>query len=117
MEYRAYLMRLKQDKINDYVEVHKKEKIWKSIIDGMIGAGFTKMIIFRNGQDLIAFEEAKNLKEAYSFLDKDPESARWEKMINEWMEVYPHFNEIKGDIEFIEIPVVFYYENGKLLHN
>ena len=116
MEHRAYLMRLKKDKIKDYIEVHKKENIWKSVIDGMIGAGYGKMIIFQNGQDLILFEEADSLKDAYRYLDKDPESARWDKMISEWVEIYPKFNEIKNDIEFIEIPVVFYYENGKLLH-
>jgi hypothetical protein len=32
------------------------------------------------------------------------------------MESYPQFNEIKGDIEFKELPVVFYYENGSLQH-
>ena len=57
MEHRAYLMRLKKDKIHNYIEVHKKENIWKSIIDGMIEAGYSKMIIFQNGQDLILFEE------------------------------------------------------------
>jgi L-rhamnose mutarotase len=116
MEHRAYLMRLKKDRINDYIEVHKKENIWKSIIDGMIKAEYSKMIILQNGQDIIIFEEAKSFKDTYSYLDKDTESARWDKMISEWMEIYPRFNEIKNDIEFIEIPVVFYYENGKLLH-
>lgn len=116
MEYRAYLMRLRKDKINDYVEIHKKEKIWKSIIDGMIGAGYSKMIILQNGRELILFEEANNLKKAYEYLAKDPDSVKWDKMITGWMEIYPKFNEIKGDIEFIEIPVVFYYEDGKLLH-
>ena len=116
MEHRAYLMRLKKDKIKDYVEVHKKENIWKSVIDGIIAAGYNKMIIFQNGQDLILFEEADSLKDVYSYLDKDPESARWDKMVCEWMEIYPKFNEIKNDIEFVNVPVVFYYENGKLLH-
>jgi hypothetical protein len=37
-------------------------------------------------------------------------------MIGEWMERYPQFDAIKGDIDFEEVPVVFYFENGKLLH-
>jgi hypothetical protein len=44
LEYRAYRMRLKKEHIRDYVEVHKKEKIWKTIIDGMINAGFEKIL-------------------------------------------------------------------------
>ncbi len=32
-------------------------------------------------------------------------------MIGEWMERYPQFDTIKGDIDFEEVPVVFYFEN------
>jgi len=116
MKFRAYRMRLKKDRIKDYVEVHKKEKIWSSIVEGMIKAGFKKMIIFQFGQDLILFEEAEDLKQAYKFYGNDPDSTKWDKMISEWMEVYPKFNELKGDIDFEEVPIVFYYDNGKLLH-
>ena len=116
MQFRAYRMRLKQDKINDYVEVHKQEKIWDSVIDGMATAGYRKMIIFLFGRDLILFEEADDLKKAYQYYESDKESAKWDKMISEWMELYPQFNELKGDIEFEEIPVIFYYDNGMLLH-
>ena len=46
----------------------------------------------------------------------DTESVRWDKMISDWMEKYPQYNSIMGDIEFEEVPVVFYYENGILLN-
>ncbi|MBC8387974.1 MAG: L-rhamnose mutarotase [Actinobacteria bacterium] len=116
MEYRAYFMRLKKNKVENYVEIHKKEKIWKSVVDGLKKAGYERMLIFQLGQDIILFEEAKNLKKSYKYLDSDKESIKWDKMISKWMEEYPKFNEIKGDIEFREVPVVFYYHNGKLLH-
>ncbi len=41
---------------------------------------------------------------------------KWDVLISKWMEEYPQFSEIKGDIEFKEIPVVFYFQDGKLLH-
>ena len=63
MEHRAYLMKLKKDKIWDYVEIHKKEKIWKSVVDDLIKSG-KKMIIFQLGQELILFEEAEDFKKA-----------------------------------------------------
>jgi L-rhamnose mutarotase len=116
LEHRAYLMRLKPDMVKDYVDIHKKEKIWSSITDGLKKAGFKKMIIFQLGTDIILFEEAVNLQSAYTYLSNDAESVRWDTMISEWMEEYPQFNEIKGDIEFTEIPVVFYFDRGKLLH-
>ncbi len=116
MEHRAYLMRLKKERIHDYVEVHKKENIWKSVIEGLVKAGFEKMIIFQLGQDLILFEEATDLKKAYAFLNHDEESVKWDNMIAEWMEKFPQYNGIKGDVEFKEVPVVFFYEKGELLH-
>ena len=74
------------------------------------------MIIFQLGQDIILFEEAPDLEEAYEFLNDDEESIKWDWMILEWMEEYPQYNEVKGDVEFKEVPVVFYFEDGKLLH-
>jgi len=116
MEYRAYLMKLKTDKVKDYVDIHKKENIWRSVVDGLTKAGFERMIILRMGNDIILFEQADDLKKAYKYLDEDQESKKWDSMISEWMEFYPVFDNIKNDIELIEIPVVFYYQNGKLLH-
>lgn len=116
MEYRAYLMRLKKNKIKDYVEIHKKEIIWKSVIGGLVKAGYKKMIIFQLDNNIILFEEADSLKNAYKYLNTDNASKKWDKMISEWMEIYPVFNGVKQDIEFVEVPVVLYYENGKLLH-
>ena len=117
MEHRAYLMRLKKENIQDYVDIHRKEKIWGSVLEGLKTAGFQKMIIFQYGQDIILFEESENLQNAYAVLDKDNESAAWDTMVAEWMEeYYPAWNEIKKDIEFREIPVVFYLEDGVMKH-
>jgi L-rhamnose mutarotase len=112
----TYRMRLKKERVNRYAEVHRKEKIWQSVINGLKKAGFKRMIIYQLGQEIIIFEEAPDLKEAYEFLNDDEESAKWDRMISEWMEEYPQFNRIKGDIEFKEVPVIFYFEDGKLLH-
>jgi L-rhamnose mutarotase len=109
-------MRLKRERIGDYIDAHRKEKIWDSVVDGLKKAGFSRMIILLRDQDIILFEVAQNLKEAYDYLNRDAESVRWEKMISDWMEYYPEYNAIRGDIEFEEVPVVFYYENGTLLH-
>ena len=49
-------------------------------------------------------------------LSDDEESIKWDRMISEWMEEYPQFKRVKGDIEFKEVPVVFYFEDGKLHH-
>ena len=116
MEYRAYSMRLKKEHIEDYKEVHTKEKIWQSVLDGLIKAGFEKMIIFQTGQEVILFEEAEDLNSTYSFLGSHKESIDWDKMIFKWMEQYPEWDEIKLHLDCREVPVVFYFENGILKH-
>ena len=116
MQHRAYLMRLKKEHTQEYLEIHRKEKIWASILDGLKKARIAKQIIVLHGQDLILFEEAEDLKAAYTSHNTSPETAKWDAMMDRWIENYPKFNAIKGDVEVTELPVVFYYENGKLLH-
>ena len=58
MEYRAYLIRVKKEKLEDYVDIHRKENFWKELLEEMEKAGFLKMIILRQGEDIIIFEEA-----------------------------------------------------------
>ena len=74
----------------------------------MVKAGYKEMIIFQVKQDVIIFETADNTKKAYKFLSRNETSIKWEKIISEWTEIYPEFSEVKGDIEFIEVPVIFY---------
>jgi hypothetical protein len=38
-------------------------------------------------------------------------------MISGLLEEAPHFDEIKGDLEFREVPIVFHLEDGNLLHD
>ena len=116
MQHRAYLMRLKQEHKQDYLEIHRKEKIWASILDGLKHAKITKQIIVLHGLDLILFEEAEDLKAAYGSHNTSPETSRWDAMMDRWISNYPKFNAVKGDVDITELPVVFYYENGKLLH-
>ena len=110
-------MRLKKEHIADYVEAHRKENIWRSVVDCLVRSGTTRMIILRHGHDVILFEEAHDLHEAYRVQNADQPTQRWESMISGWMGQAPHFDEIKGDLEFREVPIVFHFEAGALLHD
>ena len=57
-----------------------------------------------------------NLQKAYEIQSVDEETRKWDAMMSQWMEEYPYFDEIKGDLEFKKVPIVFYFDNGKLLH-
>ena len=116
MEYRAYRLKLKKDKIKEYVDYHKKEKIWKSVIEGLNNSDCEEMIIFLLGDEIVLFERAKNLKEMSRFLASDPESIRWQKVMNEMFEGSFEFDSDKGDFEVDEVPVVFYLKEKTLLH-
>ena len=89
-------MRLKKERIADYVEVHRKENVWRSVVDCLVRSGTTRMIILLHGQDVILYEEAHDLQHAYQVQNADPPTQRWEAMIAELMEQAPHFDEIKG---------------------
>lgn len=108
-------MRLKKERVADYVEVHRKENVWRSVVDCLVRAGTTRMIILLHGQDVILYEEAHDLQQAYQVQSADQPTQRWEAMIAELMEEAPLFDEIKGDLEFREVPIVFHLEAGKLL--
>jgi len=116
MEYRAYKLKLKESKIKKYVDFHKKEKIWKSVIEGLNNSGCEEMIIFLLGNEIIFFERAKNLKDMSKFLDSDPESIKWQKIMNEMFEKSVEFDIGKGDFEIEEVPIVFYLKRKTLLH-
>jgi len=115
MQRRAYLMRLKKECIADYVEVHRKEHVWRSVVDCLVRSGTTRMIILLHGQDVILYEEAHDLQHAYQVQSADRPTQRWEAMISELMEQVPQFDEIRGDLEFREVPIVFHLEEGRLL--
>ena len=110
-------MRLKKERIADYVEAHRKEHVWRSVVDCLVRSGTTRMIILLHGQDVILYEEAHDLQQAYEVQNADRSTQRWEAMISELMEQAPRFDEIKGDLEFHEVPIVFHLEDGKLLHD
>ena len=116
MQHRAYLMRLKEQKIEAYADAHAKEKIWPSVGEGLKAAGVTKMIIIQLGQDVILFEEAEDLDNAYRYLAQDAPSVEWDKMIGSWMELYPQTRPDTGQSAFVALPVVFYLESGQLRH-
>ena len=116
MQRRAYVMRLKKERIADYDTVHRKENVWRSVVECLVRSGTTRMIIIRYGQDVILFEEAHDLQQAYREQSADRDTQRWEAMIGSWMEEAPYYDEIRDDIEVHEVPIVFHLEAGDLLH-
>ena len=116
MGYRAYRLKLKESKIKEYVDYHKKEKIWKSVIEGLINSGCEEMIIFLLDNEIVLFERAENLKDMSKFLASDPESIRWQKVMNEMFDSSVEFDIEKGDLEIEEVPIVFYLKGKTLLH-
>ena len=91
-------MRLKKERVADYVEVHRKENVWRSVVDCLVRSGTTRMIILLHGQDVILYEEAHDLQQAYQVQSADRPTQRWEAMIAELMEHGSRdFDEIKGE--------------------
>jgi L-rhamnose mutarotase len=116
MEYRAYRMRLKKDNIEEYTRIHRKGNIWQPVVDGLAMSGIERMIILRDGQDLILFEAAKDLKASYDSLALDGPSAAWDRMVAGLMEEYPRLSDLDtGGMRFDQVNIVFNYDRGAIL--
>ena len=116
MEYKATLLRLKKENITQYIDIHKKDNIWPEVIAALTKA-FKKIIVFQVEKDLLIFEEAEDsIDTAYKIANSFKAHLKWDKMIMEWMEQFPEYSDIKDHIVSKEIPIVFYFENGKMLH-
>ena len=75
-------MRVKKEKLQDYIDVHKKENFWEDLLQDMKTAGFSEMIIFQLGQDIILFEEADSLQKTYKYSNNSPVSKKWDEKIS-----------------------------------
>lgn len=115
MEYRVTRLQLKPEFVEEYRSVHSRGGIWPSVVEALNAAGVVRMIIIQAERDVYIFEEANSLDDAQRFLDDDPETQRWEQMVNSWL-TYTHVTSNPEQKMPACADVVFYLESGKLKH-
>jgi len=75
----AFTMRVKPDRLAEYVEVHKA--VWPSVLDAIGKSGVKRYSIFLQGNQLFFVMDAEDPAAAMRYLAQDAEHARWNREV------------------------------------
>jgi L-rhamnose mutarotase len=111
MEKVVWMMKLREDKVDDYIEIHKKENVWPEIIQVNKKAGVLKEEIFLYKNLVFIYLEVKNYEKMMEIFENDEGLKKWNKITLPMTKTKP---DLKNTMKKLEI--IFDYENEKLLH-
>ncbi len=113
MESACFILKIKPDRIGDYVDIHKKGRVWKEILSNLKNAGLEKMKIYMLENNAIVYVETPDVKKAFDYLGKQESQARWDQATADLMETQPGY----GKEEKAEsLQCIFDFEKGVQLN-
>lgn len=77
MQSTCFVMKIKHDKKNNYLDVHKKGNTWPEVLNNTKNANINKMKIYMLEDYSICFMEAENIKEAFELPGEQPTQRKW----------------------------------------
>jgi L-rhamnose mutarotase len=80
-ERRGFVLRVKPDRIDDYVEAHRH--VWPEMLEALRAAGIRNYTIFRAGNEMFGYFESDDLARAEEHLAAQEVSARWQDAMAE----------------------------------
>jgi L-rhamnose mutarotase len=80
----AFVLRVKRDKIDDYVEAHRN--VWPEMLDALRDAGIRNYTIFRSGNQVFGYFESDDLAAAVAHLEAQEVSAHWQDAMADLLE-------------------------------
>ena len=84
MKQVCFLLRLKHDRIDDYLKAHQ---VWPELLDVMREAGIRNYSLFlREGGMVVGYLEAENPEESLRKVAETEVSQRWEEGMAEYFE-------------------------------
>jgi L-rhamnose mutarotase len=72
----AFVLRVRPDRIDDYVEAHRN--VWPELLAALRSAGIRNYTIFRHGNELFGYFESDDLEAAAAFMEAQEVNARWQ---------------------------------------
>ncbi len=84
MERRAFLIRVKPGKEDDYRRTHANP--WPELIEDNRKAGIRSYSIFMLGQQLFGYMEVEDYEKAIAYLGKSEVQRRWQEMHKDILE-------------------------------
>jgi L-rhamnose mutarotase len=83
-ERRGFVLRVRRDRIDDYVAAHAE--VWPEMLDALRGAGIRNYSLFRDDTRVFGYFEADDLYAAERSLAAQPVCARWQDAMAELLE-------------------------------
>lgn len=80
----AFVLRVRPDKIDAYVEAHAH--VWPEMLQALKDAGIRNYTIFRAGTQVFGYFEADDLERAAASLERSEVNARWQDAMAELLE-------------------------------
>jgi L-rhamnose mutarotase len=75
-ERSAFVLRVRPEKVDEYVEAHKH--VWPEMLDALRAAGIRNYTIFRAGNEMFGYFECDDLATAERHLAAQDVSSRWQ---------------------------------------
>ena len=80
----AFVLRVKPDKIDEYVEAHRA--VWPEMLQALRDAGIRNFTIFRHGTEVFGYFEADDLERAGAYMAAQEVSTRWQDAMADLLE-------------------------------
>jgi L-rhamnose mutarotase len=80
----AFVLRVRPDKIDEYVEAHRK--VWPEMLAALREAGVRNYTIFRHGNEVFGYFESDDLEAAAAKMDAREVNARWQDTMAQLLE-------------------------------
>ena len=72
----AFVLRIRPDKIEEYVEAHRA--VWPEMLEALRAAGIRNYSIFRAGNEVFGFFESDDLEAAGRYMAAQEVNRRWQ---------------------------------------
>jgi L-rhamnose mutarotase len=108
----AWVMELKEDKVDEYVRLHKRENVWPEIVEVNRKAGVLKEEIFLFKNLVFLYLEVEDYETMMRVFETDDGLRRWNRVTLPMSKSTP---DLQSTMQ--KLTRVFDYEDGKLLHD
>jgi len=72
----AFVLRVRPDKIDEYVEAHRN--VWPEMLAALREAGIQNYSIFRHGNEMFGYFESEDLEAAGAYMQTQDVNTRWQ---------------------------------------
>src|SRR6266852_5239858 len=83
-ERRGFVLRVKPERIDEYLEAHRH--VWPEMLEALCAAGIRNYTIFRAGNEMFGYFEADDLARAETYLAAQEVNARWQDAMADLLE-------------------------------